>query len=123
MLIYKSICLNIIINIKNKQMEKNNIVKDLIIMFVTENYKKYLKENNIKFIEEKNVEKIIKELYIEKKDNLKVWLKECLKEMQKDEFMGDLAYNNLMFNIFQDDKLNCKRLELEIISYQKNKIN
>ena len=65
-------------------MEKNNIVKDLIIMFVTENYKKYLKENNIKFIEEKNIEKIIKELYIEKKDNLKVWLKECLKEMQKD---------------------------------------
>ena len=39
-------------------MEKNNIVKDLIIMFVTENYKKYLKENNIKFIEEKNIEKI-----------------------------------------------------------------
>ena len=104
-------------------MEKNNIVKDLIIMFVTENYKKYLEENNIKFIEEKDIGNIINKLYIEKKDNLKVWLKECLKELQKDEYMGDLAYNNLMFNIFQDDKLNCKRLELEIISYQKNKIN
>ena len=104
-------------------MEKNNIVKDLIIMFVTENYKKYLEENNIKFIEEKDIGNIINKLYIEKKDNLKVWLKECLKEIQKDEYMGDLAYNNLMFNIFQDDKLNCKRLELEIIAYQKNKIN
>ena len=103
-------------------MEKNNIVKDLIIMFVTENYKKYLEENKIDFIEENKIGKIIKQLYLEKKDKLKVWLKECLKEIQKDEYMGDLAYNNLMFNIFQDDELNCKRLELEIITYQKNKI-
>ena len=33
--------------------------------------------------------------------------------------MGDLAYQNLLINIFEDDAFNCKRLELELIEYQK----
>ena len=31
-------------------MEKSNIIKDLIQMYVTENYKKYLEINNLKLI-------------------------------------------------------------------------
>ena len=60
-------------------MEKNNIVKDLIIMFVTENYKEYLKENNLTSINEKEIPNVVNKLYIDKKDKLKVWLKQCLK--------------------------------------------
>lgn len=101
-------------------MEKNNIVKDLIIMFVTENYKEYLKENNLTSINEKEIPNVVNKLYIDKKDKLKVWLKQCLKKIQGDEYMGDLAYQNLLINIFDDDAFNCKRLELELIEYQKN---
>lgn len=104
-------------------MEKNNVLKDLIIMFVTENYKKYLTENNLKSIEEKDLPQVIRNIYIEKKNYLKVWLKDCLKKIQKDEYIGDLAFNNIILEIFQDDKLNCKRLELEIIKYQKYNLN
>ena len=101
-------------------MEKKNPIKDLIKLFVTENYKKYLQENNIKFIEESEISEIIKKLYIEKKPKLKIWLRDCLKKMQGNEYMGDLAFQNLILEIFQDDKLNCKILENEILSYQKN---
>ena len=101
-------------------MEKNNIVKDLIIMFVTENYKEYLKKHNLKRIDDKEIPDVINKVYVEKKEKLKVWLKQCLKKIQGDDYMGDLAYQNLLVNIFEDDKFNCKRLELELIEYQKN---
>jgi hypothetical protein len=104
-------------------MQKNNILKDLIIMFVTENYKNYLKEQKLKFIEEKDLPKIIQKIYIDKKNYLKVWLKDCLINIQKEEYMGDFAFNNIILEIFQDNALNCKRLELEIIKFQKDNIN
>ena len=103
-------------------MEKKNPIKDLIKLYVTENYKKYLEENNIKMIEESKISDIIKKLYIGKKSNLKIWLKECLKKLQGDEYIGDLAFQNLILEIFADDNLNCKILENEILAYQKNNI-
>ena len=103
-------------------MEKKNPIKDLIKLYVTENYKKYLQENNIKMIEESEISNIIKKLYIEKKPNLKIWLKECLKKLQGEEYMGDLAFQNLILEIFADNNLNCKILENEILSYQKNNL-
>ena len=100
-------------------MEKSNIIKDLIQMYVTENYKKYLEINNLKLINESEIPGIVKKLYIEKKSDLKTWLKTCLKKIQGEEYMGDLAFQNLILEIFEDDNLNCKRLENEIILYQK----
>ena len=32
--------------------EKNNVIKELILLYVTENYKKHLESNNLKKIEE-----------------------------------------------------------------------
>ena len=34
--------------------------------------------------------------------------------------MGDLAYQNILVEIFQDDKLNCVRLQNEIKYFQEN---
>jgi hypothetical protein len=120
MIIYKSICLNIIINIKNKHMDKNNMIKDLIIFYVTENYKKYLIEHNLTRLDDNKISTVINELYIDRKPHLKGFLKESLKKIQGDEYMGDLAFQNILLEIFQDDNLNKKRLELEIKLYQDN---
>ena len=100
--------------------EKNNVIKELILMYVTENYKKYLTENNLKKIDENDIPSVIETIYSEKKKDLKIWLKDCLKKLQKENYMGDLAFNQICLEIFQDDKLNCKILENEILSYQKN---
>tara|TARA_A100001015_G_scaffold320974_1_gene449438 strand:+ start:965 stop:1285 length:321 start_codon:yes stop_codon:yes gene_type:complete len=102
---------------------KSNLIKELIFLYVTENYKKYLENNNLKTLDEKDIPKIIESIYIEKKKDLKIWLKECLKKLQGDEYMGDLAFNQICLEIFQDDNYCKERLVLEIKLYQeKNNI-
>ena len=44
-------------------------------MYVTENYKKYLTENNLTKIEEKDLPRVIETIYTEKKKDLKFGLK------------------------------------------------
>lgn len=98
--------------------EKNNLIKELILMYVTENYKKYLLDNNLNKIEEKDLCSVIETIYTEKKKDLKVWLKDCLKKIQKENYMGDMAFNQICLEIFQDDKLCKERIILEIKLYQ-----
>jgi len=98
--------------------EKNNIIKELILMYVTENYKKYLVTHNLKKIEEKDLPIVIGTIYSDKKKELKIWLKDCLKKLQKENYMGDLAFNQICLEIFQDDNLCKERLILEIKLFQ-----
>ena len=98
--------------------EKNNVIKELILLYVTENYKKYLTENNLTKIEEKDLPSVIETIYTEKKKDLKIWLKDCLKKLQKENYMGDLAFNQICLEIFQDDKICKERIILEIKLYQ-----
>ena len=101
-------------------MEKNNLIKELIIFFVTENYKKYIEDNDLKSIQENQLPSIIDKLYIEKKSKLKEFLKSSLKQIQKDEYIGDYALNNICFEIFSDDELCKNRLINEIKYHQKS---
>ena len=57
--------------------------------------------------------------FMSKKENLKVWLKECLKKIQGDDY-NRFTYQNIILEIFQDDKLNCVRLQNEIKYFQEN---
>lgn len=100
-------------------------VKDLIIFYIKENYNKYLSENNIEYIEEKDLKKIISDMYYPKKDDLKEFVKNCIKELTKDnsdEYPGDLVINNIFYNIYQDDELNINRLYIEIKLFQEENI-
>ena len=98
-------------------------IKDLVIFFVKENYNKYLQENNIKNIESDKLKKVISNMYYPKKDDLKEFVKNCMKEMTKDnpdEYPGDLVINNIFFDIYQDDELNINRIYNEIKLFQEN---
>ena len=99
-------------------MDKNNLVKELILFYVTENYKKYILDKNIESINEDQIPSVIEELYSDRKQHLKVFLKESLKKMQGNDYMGDLVFQNLCLEIFQDDELCKKRLILEIKLFQ-----
>ena len=48
-------------------MDKNNTIRDLIIMYVKENYKNYLQQNNIESIKESEIPSIVNKLYVEKR--------------------------------------------------------
>lgn len=103
----------------SKKPEK--LIQDLIMFYVKENYNNHLLEHNITLIPEEELESVIENLYSQRKDHLKGFIKESLKKIMGDEYIGDLVVNNLLIDIFRDDQLCKNRIKLEISEYQKNK--
>ena len=93
-------------------------VKDLVIFYVKENYNNYLKENKIDKIDKEKIKSVISDLYYPKKDDLKEFVKNCMKETYKEEYPGDLVINNIFYDIYQDDELNINRMYNEIKLFQ-----
>ena len=98
-------------------------IKDLIHFYIKENYKKYLTDNEMKIIPAEKISDVIDELYTEKKEHLKVFIKSSLQLMLKDDYPGDQVVSNLILNIFTDDELCKNRLCLEIKAYQEMAVN
>jgi len=99
------------------------LIKDLVIFYVKENYNAYLLEKNIKTIENSDLDSVIDLLYTQKKEHLKEFIKNSMKELLKDEHPGDLLINNIIMDIFRDDILCKTTLKTEIELYQKNNLN
>jgi len=99
------------------------LIQDLIFFYVKENYNKYINENKINSINDENIPSVIDSLYTEKKTHIKVFLKDSLKEIMKDEYVGDLIVDNICYDIFNDDDICKNRLIMEIRLYQKKKNN
>jgi len=99
------------------------LIKDLIIFYVKENYTVYLLEKNIKTIKNPDLDSVIDLLYTQKKEHLKKFIKNSMKELLKDEHPGDLLINNIIMDIFRDDILCKTTLKTEIELYQKNNLN
>ena len=78
------------------------------------------KEYNLEIIEETKLKKVISDLYYPKKDDLKKFVKNCMKETYKGEYPGDLVINNIFYDIYQDDELNINRMYNEIKLFQEN---
>ncbi len=97
-------------------------IKDLIIFYVKENYNNYLKENNLTIIDKNKIKEIISDMYYPKKDHLKQFVKNSLKELWKQDYPGDLIIDNIFFDIYQDDKFNINRICVEIELHQENNI-
>ena len=97
-------------------------IKDLVIFYVKENYNKYLQENNLQKIDKDKIKEIISNLYYPKKDHLKQFVKDSMKELWKDDYPGDLIIDNIFFDIYQDDKFNINRISVEIELHQENNI-
>lgn len=96
-------------------------IKDLIFFYVKSNYEKYLNENNIQIIPESDVDNLINKLYDDRKNHIKVFIKEALKQLYEnklDEYPGDQTIQNILLNIFQDDELCKNRVSIEIKLHQ-----
>ena len=93
-------------------------IKDLIFFYIKTNYDNYLKENNLEFIPDDRIDQVISTLYTERKEHLKVFIKESLKKLLKGEYPGDLVVLNILLEIFADDALCKNRLITEIKLHQ-----
>ena len=96
----------------------SKLIQDLILFYVKENYNHYLKKNKIEKIPNEKIREVVQMIYGDKKDHLKEFLKGSLKELMKDEYIGDLPLLNICNEIFEDDELCINRLTLEIKNYQ-----
>jgi len=96
------------------------LIRDLIMFYVKENYNQYLSEKSITSIPYSDLEMVINNLYSERKEHLKVFIKESLKKIMKEEYIGDLVLNNILIDIFRDDELCKNRIRMEIIEHQKS---
>lgn len=93
-------------------------IKDLIFFYIKTNYNNYLEENKIEIIPDNKIDEIISKLYLERKEHLKVFIKESLKKILKNEYPGDLVVLNILLEIFADDELCKNRLITEIRLHQ-----
>ena len=92
-------------------------IRNIIFLFVKNEYNTYLQNNNIKFINDNEINNVISSFYIDKKKELKLFIKSCLKEMMAENYPGALV-ENIIFEIFQDEELAINRVSLEIQKYQ-----
>ena len=96
----------------------NSTIHELIIFYIKENYKQYIAEKRIQRIPDNEVENVITNMYTEKKQHLRVFLKSSLKKISKEEYPGDIIVDGICNDIYSDDKLSINRLILEIRNYQ-----
>ena len=92
-------------------------IRNIIFYYVKNQYNNYLKENQLKFIKEEELNGIITNMYVKQKKELQMFIKNCLKEMMKDNYPGALV-ENIIFEIFQDQDMAVNRVTLEIKKYQ-----
>ena len=93
-------------------------IRDLLVFYVKTNYEQYLKEHNLQFISNHELSSIIDTLYIERKPHIKVFIKESLKELLKNDYPGDCLIDSIIREIFSDDQVCKERLYIEIEAYQ-----
>lgn len=93
-------------------------IQDLIFFYVKTNYNKYLENNKVSSIPTDKISTVVSELYTDRKEHLKIFIKQGLKNLLKDECPSDLVIINIYNEIFDDDDLCKNRIIAEIKIYQ-----
>lgn len=95
-------------------------IRDLIQFYVKTNYENYLKEHSIVCIPNDKIRGVVTTLYTERKEHLKVFVKNSLKSLLKDEYPGDLVVLNILLAVFEDDVLCINRVVMEVELHQQS---
>ena len=102
-------------------MSNNNnlttMIRDITYFFIKFYYEKELKENNKTKLEETHLRQMIDNLYVEKANELKKYIRDTLKENLNDKY-NSFAVENILLEMFNDSEYSKKRVLLEISTYQ-----
>ena len=98
------------------------ITEDLIKFYVKQNYDKYLSDNKLSKIDECKIDGIINSIFEDKLIHMRSFLIESIPKLyNKDDTVPSKSIiNNLLDEIFEDEKLCKLKLKKEILLYQKN---
>jgi len=99
-------------------MSSLKMIKDLVIFYIKTNYEEYLKSNNIDKIEDDKILGVVDSLYTEKKEHLRGFILNSMREMLKSNYPGDLPVNAILNDVFRDDEFNKTKLVDEIKTFQ-----
>lgn len=95
-----------------------NLIKDITLFFIKHHYDKYLVERSIKLIEESELRNMIDDIYFQKQQELRDYIRQTLKANLKDEYSSASA-EMIINEMFNDPKVAKERVIIEILQYQK----
>lgn len=101
-------------------MSKTNIIetiKTCIFNIIEEEYKNYLKSNNILLIEDSKLLQIVTEFYNANVKNIKSKIRETLKETTSEDYNSGLV-ENILLDIFQEKTINIMKIVSELTLIQ-----
>jgi hypothetical protein len=105
-------------------MSKTNIIntiKECIFNIIEEEYKNYLKSNNILLIEDSELLLIVTEFYNSNAKNIKSKIRETLKESYSEDYNSGLV-ENILLDIFQEKTINIMKIVNELTLIQKKNL-
>jgi hypothetical protein len=105
-------------------MSKTNIIntiKECIFNIIEEEYKNYLKSNNILLIEDSELLLIVTEFYNSNAKNIKSKIRETLKENYSEDYNSGLV-ENILLDIFQEKTINIMKIVNELTLIQKKNL-
>jgi len=101
-------------------MSKTSIIdtiKQCIFTIIEEEYKNYLKLNNILLIEDSKLLQIVTEFYTSNVKNIKSRIRELLKEKYNEDYNSGLV-ENILLDIFQEKTMNIMKIVNELTLIQ-----
>lgn len=97
-------------------------IKELLIFYVKTNYESYLQEKKITSIPESEVSQVVRQIYNQRKDHSKAFVKDSLKQVLKTEYPGDSQIDLLLRDIYEDDRVMVQKMTNQIVLYQQSKV-
>lgn len=105
-------------------MSKTSIIetiKQCIFTIIEEEYKSYLKSNNILLIEDSKLLHIVTEFYTSNVKTIKSKIRETLKESYSEDYKSGLV-ENILLDIFQEKTMNIMKIVNELTLIQKKNL-
>lgn len=95
------------------------LVKDITYFYIKHYYDKKLVEDNVSKIPNEAVERFVNDMYHEKEEELKDYIKTSLKNTLGEQY-PKLQVNMLLLEMFENPEFAKQRVINEIINYQDN---
>ena len=108
--------------VKNKGFSLPNTIRNITFHFIKVHYNKYLEQHNISKISKEKIPEVVNELYEEKEQELKKYIRGTMRKNFPDydkNFTLKTSTEEIILEMFDDPEFSKNRIILEIENYQR----